>query len=85
MVKMPLHSMREDNYVIQIDKAIYQIQPSQAILHQPLKSSWSIAQLEQHAATLKKPRLPTVNTVYCLEDLSILICQNPDLKTRQEK
>ena len=34
---------------------------------------------------LKKPRLPTVNAVYCFEDSSILICQNLDFRSRHEK
>ena len=36
-------------------------------------------------AHLKKPRLPTVNAVYCFYDLSILICQKTDFRSRQEK
>ena len=54
MVKMLLCSMQEDDYVVQIDKAIYQIQLSQAILHQLLKSSWSVAQPEGHAVTFER-------------------------------
>ena len=33
----------------------------------------------------KKPRLPTLNAVYCLDDSSILICQNLDLGSRHGK
>ena len=34
---------------------------------------------------LKKPRLLTVNAVYCFKDCSILICQKPDFNSRHEK
>ena len=54
MVKMFLCIMQEDDYVVQVDKAIYQIQLPKAILHQPLKSCWDIAQPKGHAVTLKK-------------------------------
>ena len=51
---MLLCSMQEDDYVIQIDKAIYPIQLSQAILHQLLKSSWSVAHPKGYAVTFGK-------------------------------
>ena len=34
---------------------------------------------------LKKPKLPTVKVVYCFNASSIFICQNPDLRSKQEK
>ena len=34
---------------------------------------------------LKNPRLPTVKAVYCFNASSILICPNPDLRSKQEK
>ena len=34
---------------------------------------------------LKKPKLPTVNAVYCFDNSSILICQNPDFRSRHKK
>ena len=32
----------------------------------------------------KKPRLPTVNAVYCFDSSLILICQNSDFRSRHE-
>ena len=34
---------------------------------------------------LKNPKLPTVKVVYCFDASSIFICQNPDLRSKQEK
>ena len=33
----------------------------------------------------KKPKLDTVNAVYCFNNLSILICQNLDFRSRHKK
>ena len=33
----------------------------------------------------KNPKFPTVKAVYCLEAMSIAICQNPAFKSKQEK
>ena len=34
---------------------------------------------------LKNPKLPTVKAVYCVNASSIFICQNPNLRSKQEK
>ena len=34
---------------------------------------------------LKNPKLPTVKAVYCFDASSIFICQNPNLRSKQEK
>ena len=44
-------------------------------LHRP-KGMWS---------HIKKPRLSTVNAVYCFDNSSILICQNLDFRARHKK
>ena len=84
---MFFHSVWEDDFVTKVDEAVYQIQLSASrqfcislwrvagALHSP-KDMWS---------HLKKPRLPMVNAMYCYEDSSILICQNPDFRSRHEK
>ena len=48
-------SMQEDDYVIKVDEAIYQVQLPEAILHLPLQCGRSIAKPKRHAFTLKKP------------------------------
>ena len=54
MVKMFFCSMWEDNYVLKIDETIYEIQLSQAILHQLLESGWGIAHPKGHEIAFKK-------------------------------
>ena len=52
-------------------------------------SLWNMASTLQSPkgvqSHLKNPKLPTVNVVYCFNASSIFICQNPNLRSRQEK
>ena len=52
-------------------------------------SHWKVAGTLQSLKGIlshsKNPRLPTVKAVYCFDTSSILICQNPDFRSRQEK
>ena len=75
----------EDDYVVKVDEAIYQVQFPKTICI----SCWNVAGtlnspkgMQSHS---KKPKLPTVNAVYCFDNLCILICQNPDFRSRHEK
>ena len=44
----------ENDYVIEVDEAVCQIQLTEAVLHQPLKHGWCIAQTKRHAVALKE-------------------------------
>ena len=52
---MLLSSVQEDDYVIKVDEAVYQILLSWAILHQLLEYGGSNANPKRHAISLKKP------------------------------
>ena len=52
-------------------------------------SLWNMASALQSPKGMqshsKNPKLPTVKAVYCFDAASIFICQNPDLRSKQEK
>ena len=52
-------------------------------------SHWKVAGALQSLKGIwlhsKNAKLPTVKALYCLDIFSIFICQNPDLRSRQEK
>ena len=45
----------EHYHIIQIDDAVGQVQLSQGVLHEVLKSQWSIAEPKEHMSKLVKP------------------------------
>ena len=60
-----------------------------SLLRQFCISLWNVAGalhspmgMQSHS---KNPKLLMVKAVYCLDASSILICQNPDFRSRQEK
>ena len=60
----------------------------QAILHKSLDSCWYVTEPKGHKGMQshsKNPKLPIVKAVYFLDASSIFICQNPDLRSKQEK
>ena len=52
-------------------------------------SLWNVASALQSPkgmqSHLENPKLPTLKVVYCFDASSIFICQNPNLRSMQEK
>ena len=72
-------------HIIQIDDAVGQIQLSQHVLHKMLECCRHVAQSERHPGEIIKPKLLTVNAVYCCDSGAMRTCQNPLLKSMVEK
>ena len=51
----------------------------------PLQSMNTLQSPKGMQLHLKNSKLPTVKAVYCFDASSIFICQNPDLRSKQEK
>ena len=51
---MLFSSLQEDDNVVKVDEAVYQIQLPYAILHQPLECGGTIAKPKKHAIALEK-------------------------------
>ena len=80
-----LSHLQKHDQIIQIDQVVDEIQLTHIILHKSLEGSRGITKSKRHFIALRNPRLPKVKAVYCFDSSSILICQNPDFRSRQEK
>ena len=73
-------------YIIEVDKAIGQVQLPQAILHEALEGSRSALQrLKGILSHSNRPILPRVKAVNCFDSSAMGTCQNPDVKSKVEK
>ena len=80
-----LSCLQKYDQIIQIDQAVDEIQLTHAILHKSLKVASALQSAKGILSHLKNLGLPMVKAVYCFDTSSILICQNPDFRSRQEK
>ena len=64
---------------------IFNVQVTQAVLHQPLKHGGALHSPNGMCLYSKNPKFPMVKAVYGFEVSSIVICQKPAFNPKQEK